>query len=915
MRKTIFTISIGFIYMLSAFSLFSQHVTNVSKLKALSEQLQNEWLLKQQKVKTYAKLHQLPVRKELDNGRVIQLVDVFDGIPQYITTFNYGAAQTTRAIELWEGGSSGLDITGEGYDKLGEWDAGHIRKSHQEFTDQGASRVNNMDGESPTHYHSTHVAGTLIAGGVNSSAQGMAYKGNLKAWDWNGDGAEMAAAAADGLEISNHSYGQVRGWNWNNGSWEWNGNSNVDENEDYKFGFYDGTSRTYDQIAYNAPYYLIVKSAGNDRGEGPGNAGQNGVPEKDGGSDGYDCLGGGAVAKNIMSVGAVYQVTEYTDPESVVMSGFSSWGPADDGRIKPDIVGKGVNVFSTMDGGDNDYATLSGTSMASPNVAGSMALLQQHYQNTHDGQPMLSSTLKALVIHTADEAGPYTGPDYKFGWGLMNTLRASEVISDDAEQDDIIEENVLEEGDIFMKQIEVADGAELRVTICWTDPEGLPLPFQLNPRDPMLVNDLDLFVMDEDFNEYYPYSLDPDNPSAAPTTDGKNDRDNVEMVYLSDPTPGTYTIVVIPDGVIENDEQVFSMIISGSQQDNVLPGCSQALLTPQDGGQEILLNQFISWQAADNATSYDVYFGTDGDGLDTPVNIYNGENMTENGFDYFMDPSTTYFLQVIPRNDLGPAEGCDQIWSFTTMDAISQYPYNQPLSDVTIPELPLYWQSADNSDASWQSTDVDFHSAGYSMLCAKSSAFEETAFDNWFVSPPFAVEAGKEYKVNFFYKNAVEGKTEPISLYWGQKPYKNDLSNELFQGNANDAMNWRSGSGIVQPDYSGLLFLGFYTDNPQGYGLYLDDISVDFWGPAGIHDHDPENKMLVYYSSGYLYVKATENGLKSEVAVYNQMGQVVLNTETYGGERINLKPEMSKGIYIVRVKTGRTIETRKILIQ
>jgi len=889
----------------------SQNATNISKLREISKDLLSDWNIKRQKIEDYAKLNNVPIRQQLEDGRVVEMVDIVNGKPEYITTFNYGAAQTTRAVELWEGGSSGLNISGEGYDKLGEWDAGHIRKSHQEFTDQGSSRVTNMDGESPTHYHSTHVAGTLIAAGINASAQGMAYRGSLKAWDWNGDGSEMAAAAADGLEISNHSYGQVRGWDWNNGNWEWNGYETIDPDEDYKFGFYDGTSRTYDQIAYNAPYYLIVKSAGNDRGEGPGNAGQNGNPEKDGGADGYDCIGGGGVAKNIMTVGAVRQVTEYTGPESVVMSSFSSWGPADDGRIKPDIVGKGVNVFSTMDGSDNDYTSMSGTSMASPNVAGSLALLQQYYQNTHDGQPMLSSTLKGLVIHTADEAGSNPGPDYKFGWGLMNTLKASELITEDIDND-IINEITLEAGDIYMKQIDVAAGADLKVTICWTDPEGLPLLFELNPRDPMLVNDLDLTLMDADYNNFYPYSLDPENPAAAATTTAKNSTDNVEMIHLSDAQAGTYTILVLADGQLQDNEQTFSLIITGTQQVNLLPECSQELLTPQDGSDENFLNQYISWQTAENATSYDVYFGTDGDGINRPTNIYNDENMDENGFVYLMDPASTYFLQIIPRNGLGPAEGCDQIWSFTTMDAISQYPYIQSVSGLSFPE---YWQSTENSDASWHCTDLESHSADFSILCSQLDGLEETTFDNWFISPPFIVDSGKVYKVDFFYKNAVDGNSESIKLFWGETPFISDLTNLGYQGNTNDTEVWASGSGIIQPDFNGLLFLGFYTDNQQGYGLYIDDISIDYRDPSDVNEQKPEKGPSIYYSSGKLYFESAGLSQATELSVYNQMGQVVYRKELNVQSIVNLSTYTKSGIYIVRIKTGAQVLTKKILVQ
>ncbi len=475
------------LFLIISFSIVSnlngQTTTNIQRLNELSIEFSNDWDVRQIIVKQYALDNNMPIRQELEDGTLIEMVDVRNGKPVYYMTDNIGAAHTTRAFELWEGGNSGLDLTGEDYEQLGEWDGGSVRKSHVEFTDQGESRVTQMDGNSSTHYHATHVAGTMVAAGVNPNAKGMAYGGKLKAWTWTNDESEMAAAAANGLEISNHSYGAGAGWESSNGNWVWYGNSSISPTEDYKFGFYDGDSRAMDQIAFNAPNYLIVRSAGNERGEGPGNAGQNGNPEIDGGTDGYDCIQPEKLAKNVMTVGAAYEVNEYNGPEDVAISGFSSFGPADDGRVKPDIVGKGVNTFSTSDGSDTDYITISGTSMSAPNVAGSMALLQHYYQQLSEGVPMRSATLRGLVIHSADEAGPYDGPDYIFGWGLMNAERAAYVISTDTVQN-VIDELVLDGGDIYSRDVIVSEGSDLRVTICWTDPAATTAFTRLKSTNP-----------------------------------------------------------------------------------------------------------------------------------------------------------------------------------------------------------------------------------------------------------------------------------------------------------------------------------------------------------------------------------------------------------------------------------------------
>ena len=113
------------------------------------------------------------------------------------------------------------------------------------------------------------MSGTLIASGVVSSAKGMSPAAQLRAFDWNSDVSEMATEAAAGALISSHSYGYVRGWYYNGATWTWYGNTTYSTQEDYLFGFYDSQAQSWDNVARNAPYYLICKSAGNDRGEGP----------------------------------------------------------------------------------------------------------------------------------------------------------------------------------------------------------------------------------------------------------------------------------------------------------------------------------------------------------------------------------------------------------------------------------------------------------------------------------------------------------------------------------------------------------------------------------------------------------------------------------------------------------------------
>jgi len=915
MKSTIMNMKIFFLSVIGIFiaiNITAQTTTNIEKLNELSDQFAKDWELQQERVSEFATTNNLQVRSEDENGRIIQMVDVVDGIPLYMTTTNLGAAITTRASELWEGGSLGLGLSGEGYDKLGEWDGGKVRTTHQEFNNTGTPRVTQMDNTSSISDHATHVAGTLIAGGVAADAKGMLYGGLLKAWDWNSDVSEMSAAAAGGLEISNHSYSFLTGWDFS-GSWTWMGNSSISPTEDYKFGFYSALSRSVDVVAFNAPNYLITVSAANDRGEGPSNAGQGGNPEKDGGDDGYDCLPNGySCSKNVLTIGAVNEVLNYTGPGDVVMSSFSSWGPADDGRIKPDVVAKGVNVYSSFGGSNSAYASISGTSMSSPNTAGTMALLQHHYQNLNSGSPMRAATLKGLVIHTADEAGPDPGPDYMFGWGLVNAKKAAIIISDDQGQN-AIDELLLEEDEMYSREINVPEGiSELRITICWTDPPGLPVFPQLDPLDPMLINDLDLSIDDENLNAYYPYKLNPLDPAAAATNDSKNAVDNVEMVYISQPDAGTYTIHVGHEGSLEGSEQAFSIIISGIDEYLVLPECAEALISPENNATEVIINQWIAWADAPFASSYDVYFGTDGGGTVTPTNVFNGENFPTNGFSPLMDINTTYFLQVVPRNNIGTAQGCDEIWSFTTMDAISEFPYIEDIEGVTAPEIPEGWNTQDFSELEWLSTSLTSHSGNNAMGCYNTEGLIETEMDNWFVSPPLYIENGLTYPVSFYFRNFIPDHPESISLFWGNTPESSELNNLLFEASDFTASGWELAEIFLVPEESGVVFLGWHAESDAGYGVFLDDITIEA-GTVGIHETSTD-EASIYLNNGNLTVEANESWSGADLLVVNIMGQVVYKDKYFQPMTVQLKARKGPGLHFVTLRKNNHVFTKKLIL-
>lgn len=510
----------------------------------------------------------------LPNGGMKQLVGVTqNGIPKYVKTDNSGAAKTIGTDKVNPGGSLGFSLSGNGMtNRLGVWDGGAVRLTHQEF--QG--RAVQTDGATNLSDHATHVAGTMVAGGVTASAKGMSFQAPIKCYEWSNDNSEMSAAANAGMLISNHSYGSICGWDYddNTAQWKWYGDASVSLVKDVKFGLYESESQGWDQIVYSNPFYLPFKSAGNDRGEGPSGSAprvynDNGnwvtfpgtVPAADGQ---YDCVTTYGNAKNILTIGAVNKITNgWTSASSVVMSSFSGWGPTDDGRIKPDICAAGVNLNSSYSASNTTYGISSGTSMSSPSASGSALLIQQHFNNLN-ARFLRASTLKGLIIHTADEAGSNAGPDYSYGWGLMNTAKAVQTISDSG-SNSIIESQIPVALTAFTRTV-VANGINpLRVTLCWTDvPGNTSSGSILDEATSKLMNDLDIRLTRLSDNQVFtPYILNPSAPSAA-ATNGDNTRDNVEQIHIAAPTAGAYAIRITSKRALANGvNQSFSLVISG----------------------------------------------------------------------------------------------------------------------------------------------------------------------------------------------------------------------------------------------------------------------------------------------------------------------------------------------------------------
>jgi hypothetical protein len=451
--------------------------------------------------------------------------------------------------------------------RVGVFDSGSVRVTHRELV----SRAIQIDSPASLSEHATRVAGVIAAKGIASIARAITSNISIDCYDWNNDISKLIAGGAtlpnqlNKIPISNHSYNYSAGWYQSSGVYIYLGH--------WTMGQYNRDVEEMDALAYSMPYLTMIRSAGNDRTENP-TAGQLVRlnfwstqttpydpaihPLGDGlYKNGFDTISYSASAKNVISVGAVNDgvTSGARDLAKATLTTYTSWGPTDDGRIKPDLVANGASLYTCSAGSDTSYANLSGTSAAAPVVSSLAALLTQYWiNNAPEGTTaMRSDTLKALLIHGADDLGN-TGPDYKFGWGLANGRASLQVLKDHFANPtnpliikDTISSNRPEDTKALQYEWDQTS-PQIKITICWVDPKG-PATSQDDSRDPRLVNDIDIKIIDPNGVEHYPFVM----PFVSeltlasknyPATTGVNSTDNVEMIIVDTPTIGKYKILV-----------------------------------------------------------------------------------------------------------------------------------------------------------------------------------------------------------------------------------------------------------------------------------------------------------------------------------------------------------------------------------
>jgi hypothetical protein len=417
------------------------------------------------------------------------------------------------AIEVNPVQAPPYSLTGAGV-VIGQWESKHPDATHVDL----AGRVTNVDDRWPIGDHATQVAGTMIGDGsllANRRYRGVATAATIVSyptWDDVSDLRRQYQEAIEkyGIDIANNSWGKV----------EWH--------------IYKDYAAVMDGIVRGAlgKPVSMVWAIGNEGGWGI-----------------VLCT---AVGKNVVTVGA-------TNSDDNSLWTWSNKGPTEDGRLKPEVVspgcetGNGDYIWSTLPG--NRYGGGCGTSLAAPSVSGTMALVLEDWRATHPADPQ-PATLKGILIHTATDLGN-PGPDYCFGYGLIDARRAIELVRADTVEEVVVEDALGRQGGRNQYALTVRpDEKELRISLAWDD----------YPADPLtahaLVNDLDLFVTDPNGVRHYPWCLDPYEPNGPAVRTLPDHVNNIEQVFVENPPAGVWLVTVwgttLPQG-----PQLYSLLAGG----------------------------------------------------------------------------------------------------------------------------------------------------------------------------------------------------------------------------------------------------------------------------------------------------------------------------------------------------------------
>ncbi len=482
--------------------------------------------------------------------------------------------EISSKIIAGDGGPGQLFTQGLGFDGTGVTvavadsglDSGDVDTMHPDLAGRvaGLFYYGNLTDASDEHSHGTHVAGIVGGNGALGETDETGALFGLGAAPGVSIIAQRIFDGAGGYEpppsFETLTRDAVRaGADIGSNSW----GDDTQGRYDLSAMEFDALVRDADALTFGDQPYILEFSAGN---AGPG----------------AQTIGSPAVAKNVIATGAsvnnrfnlpleefpIYNTGQET------MADFSSRGPCEDGRIKPDVVAPGTWIASLRSVFANDdnawwpisdaYLYQGGTSQAGPAASGAAAVLVQYWRATHTNQTPSPALVKALLINSAtdmdDTVETAPVPNNDEGWGRVDLTR---IIGSTRSLDFVDQTIRLTGGQVSERRILVESPDEaLKITLTYTDVPGFPAAV------PALVNDLDLEVVGPDGTVYRGNQFEEgESVPNAPLPDPLN---NVEAVHLAAPLPGEYLVrirarAVVQDARIDTADvdQDFALVITG----------------------------------------------------------------------------------------------------------------------------------------------------------------------------------------------------------------------------------------------------------------------------------------------------------------------------------------------------------------
>lgn len=540
----------------------------------------------------------------LANNPLIQYIDFIS--PPIINEF-YGEAEVVRSTYISDNPGMNYFFDGTGVNIcIGEsgWVDSADNPDYRSRLDRTYESNSSLNGHKTG---SMHRMGN--AGNIDPDSRGTAFGAKIYSNGWFNI---QTASVAEDVTIISHAYG-------------WGCSSSATT--------YSNDASNHDAAIRNNPESIITYSAGNS---GPSTCYAN--------TAGYGNISGlPKMAKNIFVVGGTNLQGEHVNG--------SSRGPAKDGRVLPHVLAPGM----------------SGTSFATPLLAGVFGQLNQAYRFHNNGVTPNASLLKAIIMNTSDDI-ENPGPDFITGYGVLNARRAYDVIRQDQFLTSSIDQSTTNTHNIAVP----GNVKKLKVLVYWADYQATP-----GMVTKTLVNDIDAVLQSPSGTNYQPWVLNPAFDSLTLSDDAVRAYDtlnNVEQITINNPTAGNYQLAVegfmIPQGPQEyyvTYEFVYDDIV---------------VIHPHGGEHFVQQDlELIRWDAWDTTATFDLSYSIDNGASWQPIATVPGTDRT---YHWLVPQAVTN--QALVKVTSGSVDGVSDA-GFHIME--------QPTA------LELLWSCADSSMFIW----------------------------------------------------------------------------------------------------------------------------------------------------------------------------------------------------------------------